>query len=234
MSLLDGSKTGLILKPEVRKRDVVQWLQRPPLPWKPSKQQAGSDIPLDFSNGPSLKRKKGLPPFILVELRRGGQKIEHELKEKFKKKPRCYSLDSHLAVPFKKAKERAREQKEIDGYSRPLEELELIKKHVEYMWKKHREKVTSYRPNSPSKKVGFTELRITDRQDILRDLSREFNSEPANLRTMSEVELLRVRASYAYIYDYEKSSDKSGFTRFPWDVAFRELCSEYTNRFLAT
>ena len=43
---------------------------------------------------------------------------------------------------------------------------------------------------------------------------------------------LRGKMETERIYDYEKLSDQSGHTRSPWDVAFRELCSEHTNRFL--
>jgi len=38
---------------------------------------------------------------------------------------------------------------------------------------------------------------------------------------MQDEEVARLRASYAYKYDHEVRF--SGWTRFPWDVAMREL-----------
>jgi hypothetical protein len=43
---------------------------------------------------------------------------------------------------------------------------------------------------------------------------------------MADEEVARVRASYAYFHDFElrKYCGQSNFTRFPFDVAMRELC----------
>ncbi|KAH9077904.1 hypothetical protein EDB83DRAFT_2514608 [Lactarius deliciosus] len=74
------------------------------------------------------------------------------------------------------------------------------------------------------KKAGFTGRSIELRQDQLRQLSREFAGGPDREVTaaglMSEDEVARLRASYAYVYDWGR---KSGGSRFPWNVAMREL-----------
>ncbi|GJE99769.1 RNA dependent RNA polymerase [Phanerochaete sordida] len=70
---------------------------------------------------------------------------------------------------------------------------------------------------------AFTGLRIEKRQDVLRACSKSFHSLLADLHVfqLSDRELLRYIASYAYIWDHETTGR---WTRFPWDVAFRVLC----------
>jgi RNA-dependent RNA polymerase len=73
-----------------------------------------------------------------------------------------------------------------------------------------------------SGKNRFTSRRIETRQDGLRRMSLEFVSGPAPSETFvfSSEEVARLRASYAYLYDW---TTKQGGTRFPWNVAMREL-----------
>ncbi|KAL1746021.1 RNA dependent RNA polymerase-domain-containing protein [Schizophyllum fasciatum] len=78
-----------------------------------------------------------------------------------------------------------------------------------------------------------TDQRIEERQDQLRALSKKFVSGPP-LQDMQvlfeEAQIRRLAASYAYIYDWRKISSYrnrhigDGYSRFPWNVAFRELC----------
>jgi hypothetical protein len=69
----------------------------------------------------------------------------------------------------------------------------------------------------------FTNRKIESRQDQLRWLSREFVGGPPADETLvfSPEEVARLRASYAYVYDW--GDGKYGGTRFPWNVAMREL-----------
>jgi RNA-dependent RNA polymerase len=71
-------------------------------------------------------------------------------------------------------------------------------------------------------KSWFTTRSIERRQDRLRRMSHEFVSGPPAGETwvFGEEEVARLRASYAYLYDWER---KTGGTRFPWNVAMREL-----------
>jgi hypothetical protein len=52
-------------------------------------------------------------------------------------------------------------------------------------------------------------------------MSREFVSGPpaGEVYVFSQEEVARLRASYAYLYDWTKQ----GGSRFPWNVAFNEL-----------
>lgn len=226
MTVMDGAKTGLRLQDAVRKQDSAKWGGRPKLPWK----QTAEDF-IDTSNSRSLTR---IPKttFILEDIRKEGRKIEGLLRQTFKDlKPKTIVLNEDLAAPFREYEEKAR-RAEADGFPIMWKELEQVKTHVERMWKKHRDKISLKKKslqNSPSKRVAFTALSITERQDVLRELSREFVSVPLSeeLIAMTEVDLRRVRASYAYIHDYEECKNSiAKFTRFPWDVATRELCSE--------
>lgn len=71
-------------------------------------------------------------------------------------------------------------------------------------------------------RVDFSQRNIEFRQDCLRRVSREFvgGPPPAETFVFSQEEVARLRASYAYLYDWEKHG---GGTRFPWNVAFDEL-----------
>jgi hypothetical protein len=75
---------------------------------------------------------------------------------------------------------------------------------------------------SPKKGASeFTHRSIETRQDLLRRMSREFvgGPEPEKVFVFSQEEVSRLRASYAYLYDW---TNRKG-TRFPWNVAFNDL-----------
>ena len=75
---------------------------------------------------------------------------------------------------------------------------------------------------TPDGKSWFTTRSIERRQDRLRRMSHEFVSGPPGGETwvFGVEEVARLRASYAYLYDWTR---KPGGTRFPWNVAMREL-----------
>jgi RNA-dependent RNA polymerase len=72
--------------------------------------------------------------------------------------------------------------------------------------------------------ADFSNRSIEMRQDCLRRVSREFVGGPPEAETFvfSQEEVARLRASYAYLYDWTKHG-RGGGTRFPWNVAFDEL-----------
>lgn len=76
--------------------------------------------------------------------------------------------------------------------------------------------------SSGGSSATFTTWSIETRQDQLRRMSREFVSGPPEEQTLvfSAEEVARLRASYAYVYDW---ACKPGGSRFPWNVAMREL-----------
>lgn len=80
------------------------------------------------------------------------------------------------------------------------------------------------RASEKANRAEFTNYSIEHRQDLLRRVSLEFVSGPDRAQMaaslLSKEEVARLRASYAYLYDWSR---KPGGTRFPWNVAMREL-----------
>ncbi|KAM6492722.1 RNA dependent RNA polymerase domain containing protein [Amanita muscaria] len=110
--------------------------------------------------------------------------------------------------------------------------------------KRHRESLTKRRSSGTHRDEGgggdssnigvieggadFTNLPITRRQDILRKVSKEFHEgpKPEEMQVYtSEMEIARLRASFAFIYDLECNKRRRKWSRFPFDVAARELCA---------
>lgn len=91
---------------------------------------------------------------------------------------------------------------------------------------RHREAVSNC--GTPAKKKNykdnFTKLPIEARQNQLRSISKQFAAGPSDLLYFDVEGVKRVRASYAYLCDYELSKGRVRWTRFPWDVAMRDLC----------
>ena len=123
-------------------------------------------------------------------------------------------------------------------------DLKRIEDHVKVSYQMHGDNVKKagrLRVQSKSKQKGkresigdttgaeFTNWSIVDRQDILRRSSKFFQEHPApeemEIYTDPE-EIARLRASYAYLYDLEMHKYKEPkWSRFPFDVAARELCA---------
>lgn len=145
-------------------------------------------------------------------------------------------LDSDLLQPWDDATRMA-ERGNPDVVKIKRRDLSRIAEHVQAMYMEHRTKLSSRDGNNgvlnlttSSKRTSFTKLPIEVRQDILRALSKKFASgpHPDTLESlMDEAMIARLRASYAYKYDAQKRSTdgNNGWSRFPWDVAMRELCA---------
>ena len=183
--------------------------------WKEGRER---DRP-DERNRDYLKRPRRLTKFVMDEIRREGDNLKAEFLRRFDGSERGVSLrDEHLVAPYEDFREKAKRYASSEVLNCRIfeEHRKLIVEHVESVRSNHRKWVTK----------DFTRKPITERQDILRQLSRDFVSrlDPALVDSISEDELDRIRASYAYICDHK--STQSGGTRFPWDVAMRELCCE--------
>ena len=108
-------------------------------------------------------------------------------------------------------------------------DLDAIETHVKKVYEYSESLRTEKMKRTPLKGVtnslrhiSFTNLPITIRQDVLRSISLAFRSGPAEVRTLSEEDVERLRASCAYEV-YGKDVDKASW-RFPWNVAFDALC----------
>lgn len=229
-NVLDGSKTGLRVKRDVLKVDMShpKLFGRPP-DWRESANSKGQDKTRQ-DNLSTIKRpqhhKKFIMDIILSEGKKAMDKHLGEYSDKVKGTEEAE--DTTLAEQWHEAVQYAEEK----GGEAALRDLEKIQQHVQAMRQKHRTDVASMSPrksstNSPNKKISsnssFTDMKIEDRQDILRAISREFAEGPRDLEFFDERvnHLSLIKASYAYVYDREVAPKK--WTRFPWDVAMGAL-----------
>ncbi|KAI0635289.1 RNA dependent RNA polymerase-domain-containing protein [Trametes polyzona] len=238
-AILDGSKTGVTVRPEEFAKHRLKWGARK-LGWK----EEANDVALVPRN-PSLRR------FIMDVLARHVRKACDEQRARIDDvlgPLPAVVLDQDLARPFLEA-ERSALALKADGEPSKWNELQQIKKHVQAVHAKLSEaKSGSSKKGSRSRarvsgggpggsaslgggsggagagagKSPFTDLPIERRQDILRELSRQFHAGPKDLRCFDDP--TAIKASYAYLYDHDRSNRRGGWTRFPWDVALRALC----------
>ncbi|THH27948.1 hypothetical protein EUX98_g6245 [Antrodiella citrinella] len=223
---LDGSKTGVTVNQQYLNELQKKYSQTPR--WK---EKAGSQS--DTSNLPELVRPKDLGPFVMDELRAQMKKIAGEQHIRIDKNDPAkgkHNRDQDLIAPFKEAEKRANSLSESVHSSVWLEALEQIKCHVKTtrdLWETERSKLQHQKKQPLKKKSpsgGFTDAPIQARQDVLRKVSRAFNEDllPLKRDLHSPQEWRRLCASYAYIYSLDLGQSA---TRFPFDVAFRELCA---------
>ncbi|KAI0944787.1 hypothetical protein AcW1_001640 [Taiwanofungus camphoratus] len=248
-AVLDGSKTGVTVSQEVRDLHKKLFAHRGPA-WKEACEQ-NKQIDRMSSNEKNLTRDPKLPDFIMdmihMQVHAESERQLQHIEALFLRKLNAEEMDEDLAAPWKNAWKRAEVALTRRNDTWMRKELDAIKVHVERVYSKWR----NYRTVDEAQngvggghgriggkdraKVAFTALAIEKRQDKLRELSKEFSCGPAllveqlegkgeteGLLYFSDSILQRVRASYAYIYDFESS--RNHWSRFPWDVAMRVLC----------
>ncbi|KAF8913977.1 RNA dependent RNA polymerase-domain-containing protein [Gymnopilus junonius] len=228
---LDGVKTGMTVLPSVLRTDTQKFQKRPPA-WKEATEDRERS---DMSNEANVKRPSALGRFIMDELyKQASSEGDHwlaDVEKFFQLKGPCKE-DEHLSAPWLKALKKAEQWQEQEHNFRMTQELEKIRCHVEQVYNEHRNELSS--PRKPSrtspKKSGpsFTDLPIEVRQDKIRQLSKKFTSfPPPDEFLTSEQDIASIRASYAYVYDLKQRErfSSSNFTRFPFDVAMRELAA---------
>ena len=227
--VLDGIKTGMTVRPDILKQDTARFQKRPPT-WKETEEDRERN---EQTNEANIKRPKELGGFIMDDLYKQaqleGNRWRARLDDEFKADGLC-KLDKDLAAPWYDALKLGERWKTEESNGRFLEDLESIRKHVAGLYTDYRTDINSPRKQSrmsPSKtEKPFISQPI--RQDKIRKLSKQFASYPPAGRVMMLAEdIARVRASCAYVYDYEqrKSYSNNNYSRFPWDLAMRELCA---------
>ncbi len=216
--VLDGAKTGLRVRPEIMQKDQKEYNS------KVCKWKENMELQKESSYNKIYARPRDRKnPFIMDKLQayaaaRGDEK-KIALEKFFAAKEKLY--DAALAAPWDDACKRA-EAASRSGSQAMLTDLDKIREHVESAYTEHiNAKNRTPRGSKPG--AGFTALSIERRQDVLRAQSRSFAAGPVlSSFCISDYELPILKASYAYIHDAKKSSD--GWSRFPWDVAYRYLC----------
>ena len=223
---LDGFKTGMTVRDEVLKQDTKTYQKRPPR-WKETDEERDRFYASGL-NEQNLQRPDFLGRFIMDELHKQAEEEGNhwlaKIESHFEAPNRC-KLDEDLVSPWNKAVELSNRWAEEENNTRMKQELEKIRDHVQKIYAEHRGSLSSPSKilrNSPKKAVPFTGQPIEVRQDTIRKHSRQFASfPPPGEFLMPDEEIARLRASYAYKYDHKIRF--SNWSRFPWDVAMREL-----------
>ncbi|KAG5644364.1 hypothetical protein DXG03_008661 [Asterophora parasitica] len=221
--VLDAPKTGLKIKNGTYMVDMATYgATRGPM-WKDKKPSKVKSEWHYVKNEPYTKRGPDSEfisgPFVMDVLdnqaRKEKDRMLQILEEIFK--PLEDMTDQDLIRPWMDAVESAK-QGSPDLVRAKQKDLLTIAQHVETMYEVHRKDV----------KHSFTTWAIERRQDTLRGHSQRFATFP----TLKDMEVImdagsisRLRASYAYVYDLEqRRSFQQKWSRFPWDVALRDLC----------
>lgn len=244
-TVLDGAKTGKTILPGRYKRDrdskeygtqfVPQW-----------KSLRDCDYQIQQHNLP----RGHLPPFIMDLLTEAMERVREKqfvrIANHFAALPKVNVKDTDLVAPWQDAEARAQEllskpEEHVRAVGQAqMDALEAIKTHVARVYDMYGDIIRSAeaRAGPGAARVGmvghnrrksgegatFTNLPIESRQDRLRRVSREFVGGPSAVETwaFSQEEVARLRASYAYLYDWRCKSIGGG-SRFPWSVAMRDL-----------
>jgi hypothetical protein len=139
-------------------------------------------------------------------------------------------LDSDLAKPWQDFTDLIAKRVR-KGDTDPKADQKIIAEHVREMYRRHSRDIKS---SGHSQTHDFTGRAMEVQQDMFRTLSRDFAASPTPEQLQKYfrpgAEIARLRASYAYVYDHEKSkkykSNGRGWSRFPWDVALGGIDSE--------
>ena len=223
---LDGFKTGMTVREEILRNDMKSYQKRPPK-WKETEEDRDR-FHTSGQNEKNLERPKALGRFIMDVLHKQAENEGNSwlarIEAYFEAPIRC-KTDEDLVGPWNKAIQLSNRWATEENNTRMKRELEAIAEHVKGVYTDHRGSLaspTNISRNSPKKGAPFTGMPIEVRQDAIRKLSRQFVSFPAPGKfLMQDEEIARLKASYAYKYDREIRN--SGWSRFPWDVAMREL-----------
>ncbi|KAJ6515806.1 RNA dependent RNA polymerase-domain-containing protein [Mycena sanguinolenta] len=249
---LDGAKTGLTVREEVYKEDRRKFDLRAPA-WKEAAEkkktidmsnmnnlsrpaalppfimdklhrhadrtkwgtqwgtQLKDEIDRKFSEGHVVDGDL-TAPWLEFEQKQAAQSLQDE-----RRRAEIILLATHTLQVANLSAEAGEVAKRLlqEAESKPESDCDRIKKHVEVLFSKHKSRIDG----------KFSKLPIRERQDILRELSRDFATGPLGL-SMDEYEAARLKASYAYWFDSHtrRHYSHAKWSRIPWDLAFRELC----------
>jgi RNA-dependent RNA polymerase len=219
---LDAAKSGDVIRPEVFKEDRKAFGHPRGPKWREIVKETdrlernkSAKFKPDF-----LQRPKELKEFIMDRLHRKTKTTYDDWCSKAQQK--CIKdpdgrEEKVLSDPWYEAKERCHQRK--DGNFK--HDLDAIWKHVMEVEETHRQMIGNG--------SDFTKNKIEVRQDRLRAVSKKFHSFPTidDMKyLMDQDSIRRLRASCAYAVDEESRRYSSGrkWSRFPWDVAYQDLC----------
>lgn len=220
---LDSAKSGLVVRPEILKQDENKYgSSQPALPWKQWQEAQESDIP--HKHVRTAKRAKGEKIYILESLKdhvkeyvdKAQRDTELFFKSAQSRGDRCLGDDTEdavLAAPWREHVQLAEEWQQ-QGSTRQMEDVETLKASVVPFFDRY---TAAIQPALNQRTE--TAIRLFSAQFAAAAPRR-----PAVMIRDAEVDVLR--ASYAYVLDQQERKNRTkDWSRFPWHVAMRELCS---------
>ncbi|KAH7912600.1 RNA dependent RNA polymerase-domain-containing protein [Hygrophoropsis aurantiaca] len=209
--VLDASKTGLVVLPNILAKDSKNYQRRAPA-WKETPAERDKQT---TSNTVNPHRPRDLHNFVMDKIFDSAEAYRDiklkRMSDVFAEKA-SEARDVALVKPWEDVLARARKIRDARHFESSIidKEIELIRSHVKNMRKAHSDKVGHAHQ--------FTNHKIEHRQDILRAIARDFALKPPieSFVFFSPDELATLKASYAYSICHVTH-------RFPWDVAMREL-----------
>lgn len=233
-SVLDAPKTGRVVLPEVVQLDTKKYQRRPPK-WKETKEEADR-LQQQTSNEAHPARPSFLGTFIMDimqhQARKEGDAQRAKIQHLFPTTGRI-APDPDLTQPWIEAERIAARWKAEHKICLQEIHLDIIRTHVHRVFDEHKarmkravEEKGKTKQKGNEKRCAFTDLPIEVRQDVLRASAKDFVSKPLPDEVfMQEEDISKLRASYAYLYDSMQHEKGTGWSRFPFDVAMRELCA---------
>ena len=225
---MDGGKAGETIKDNIRKDDERKYGHTNGPHWKhviksfkDTSRPGDSSLSSATMNSTWLRREKDPKRFIMDTLQEEAKKISDEfhtrIDEVFGVGGTLEVPDPDLTGPWNEASKKSKTLPIVAVRNALQHDLGLIAVHVQDVLFK-------------SPRID-TKWPIEKRQDTLRAISLEFASKPLpqEMHTgMSADEIATLKASYAYFADCTKcatssSLDKVGWSRFPFNVAMRQL-----------
>ncbi|KIJ49639.1 hypothetical protein M422DRAFT_205121 [Sphaerobolus stellatus SS14] len=240
-AVLDSRKTGKRVQGEVLKKDRSTYNNEKTLPYKKSLIDEGPGSP--WGPQAEVKRLDGVKDvkFIMDRLKADGKKqYDHHMGEfegflnasqiAYKESLGIKMfVDSSLEAPWLDAERRATILAS-QGQDQLANELYTIERHVDDILTRYTNAPKDLRLTTPKKNTASSK-KVADeiRRKHYRDLSNDFNGGPqgAAFLALSNEEVKRLKASYAYVAEVKvckKRSYLEKYPRFAFDVAMRELC----------
>ncbi|KAH8119803.1 RNA dependent RNA polymerase-domain-containing protein [Phellopilus nigrolimitatus] len=235
---LDASKTGLRVKADVFRADSRKWNKERPLCMQTSEERK-KNMNKDTYTVP-IERPKDFGKFVLDALRTKGEELQNTAIREYEEM--CDNADQRkdadLAAPFNSALKWAKTLKDERGVTSPMDNLDRIKAFVEGLCELYRTKLGQHFASSPVKgatykrKVtyeraassnGSLESSAAKLRALKRDITSEFVDGPDELPYLLPETVDQLKASYAYIYGFEKGG-KLG-PQFAFNVAHDTLCA---------
>ena len=207
--MLDGSKTGLIVRPEIFEGDQKKWQKKTPY-WRRSAEEKDEMSIADIN---AMCGRDGRPPYIMDVISKeaieiGRRKLQ-EIEKRFSQASKAVA-DVHLMQPWFNALQVAERYRREEHNDRRLRDLKRIEDAVKYARRQFCNEQGDRQKGAHG--MGLASIR------------REFIANPPLDRLlMASCDVDRLKASFAFVHDSEQ--DRTGCSSFAWEMAMSTLCT---------